>query len=144
MDTGFSIALHLLILISESETPLSSAAMAASVGTNPSFVRKILGALKRAGLITSRRGAAGFALVRPAADVTLLQVYKAVYGKGEVEIFPMHGNPNDECLVGRYIHPTLGEVFGAIRAEAERKMAATTVADCIADMRNRAKTDGAI
>ncbi|WP_369525278.1 hypothetical protein [Parvibacter caecicola] len=82
--------------------------------------------------------------MRPAAGVTLLQVYGAVYGKGEVELFPMHGNPNDECLVGRYVHSTLGEAFGAIRAEAERKMAAMTVADCIADMRNRAKADGAI
>lgn len=144
MDTRFSIALHLLILISESDVPLSSAEMARSVGTNPSFVRKVLGTLKKAGFITSRRGAAGFALAKPIEDITLLQVYAAVYGESNVEFFGMHKNPNDECLVGRYIHPTLGDAFGVIQAEAEEKMAETTVADCIADMRKRAKADGVL
>lgn len=134
--------MHLLILISESDVPLSSAEMARSVGTNPSFVRKVLGTLKKAGLITSKRGAAGFSLVRPVEDITLLQVYEAVYGESNMALFGMHKNPNDECLVGRYIHPTLGDAFGAIQAEAEEKMSATTVADCIADMRKRAQADG--
>lgn len=135
MDTRFAIAIHLLILISESEAPMSSAQMAESVGTNPSFVRKVLGALKRAGLIDSRRGATGFTLAMPVADITLLMVYEAIYGTPEVTLFGVHKNPNDECLVGRYIKPTLDEVFGKVEREARARMEETTMAECIGDMR---------
>ena len=45
MDTKFSVAVHVLILISEASTPLNSDQMAGSVGTNASYVRKILALL---------------------------------------------------------------------------------------------------
>lgn len=144
LDTRFSIALHLLILISESDRPMPSAEMARSVGTNPSFARKILGCLKRAGFITSKRGVSGFALVQPVNEITLLQVYEAVYGDGGIELFDIHKNPNDKCLVGRYIRPTLQDAFDDIQREAEQQMRQMTVADCIADMRRRAAADGAL
>ena len=48
MATKFSVAVHLLILVSEACEPLNSEQMAQSVGTNASYVRKILGLLKKA------------------------------------------------------------------------------------------------
>ncbi len=48
MDTKFSVAVHALILISESPEPIDSEKMARSVGTNASYIRKILGLLKKA------------------------------------------------------------------------------------------------
>ena len=42
MDTKFSVAVHVLILISESPDPLNSDPMAGSVGTNASYIRKYL------------------------------------------------------------------------------------------------------
>lgn len=141
MDTRFAIAIHLLILITESETPMSSAQMAESVGTNPSFVRKILGALKHAGIIDSRRGATGFTLSVPASKITLLWVYEAIYETSKVALFCMHKNPNDECLVGRYIKPTLDEVFGKVESDARARMEKTTLAECIGDMRSLIECD---
>ena len=47
MDTKFSVAIHALILVSESPRPLSSEQMAESVGTNASYIRKILALKKR-------------------------------------------------------------------------------------------------
>ena len=47
MDTKFSVAVHVLILISESPPPINSDQMAESVGTNASYVRKILALLKK-------------------------------------------------------------------------------------------------
>ena len=43
MDTRFSSAIHMLILISEAETPMTSEEIAASVGTNASYIRKVTG-----------------------------------------------------------------------------------------------------
>ena len=40
MDTKFSVAVHVLILISESPTPINSEQMAESVCTNASYSRK--------------------------------------------------------------------------------------------------------
>ena len=46
MDTKFSVAVHVLILISKSPEVMNSDQMAGSVGTNASYIRKILSLLK--------------------------------------------------------------------------------------------------
>ena len=46
MDTKFSVALHILTMISESKEVLSSQALAVSVGTNASYLRKVIALLK--------------------------------------------------------------------------------------------------
>lgn len=47
IDTKFSLAVHVIILISESVNPINSDQMAESVGTNSSYIRKILALLKK-------------------------------------------------------------------------------------------------
>lgn len=47
-----------------------------------------------------------------------------------------------DCLVGRYIQPTLKGAFGKIQDEAKKAMAKMTLAECIKDMRKQAKADG--
>lgn len=56
MDTKFSVAVHVLILISGSQPPINSNQMAGSVGTNASYIRKILALLKRAGIVEGHQG----------------------------------------------------------------------------------------
>lgn len=144
MDTRFSVAIHLLILISESDSPLSSAQMAASVGTNPSFVRKVLGSLKKAGLIESRQGRTGYTLAKPSNDITLLQISRALHKGDDASLLKVHKNPSDQCVVGRHIHSTLGLVFGSAQQEAERALESTTLTDCIDDIREREARDDAL
>lgn len=62
MDTKFSVALHILAMISESKETLNSQLLAESVGTNASYIRKILALLKNAGLIRSQQGKIGIQL----------------------------------------------------------------------------------
>ena len=64
MDTKFSSAIHALILISESETPMNSEQIAVSVGTNASYIRKLTTRLRKAEIIEGRPGISGFRLVR--------------------------------------------------------------------------------
>ncbi len=47
MDTKFSVALHILTMISESKEVLSSQALAESVGTDASYIRKVIALLKK-------------------------------------------------------------------------------------------------
>lgn len=135
MDTRFSIAVHLMILVSEADEPMSSSSMARSVGTNPSFVRKVLGLLKGAQLIDSSQGKAGFSLRKPPGEITLFQIHQAVYGDGPLELFAIHKNSSDECVVGKLIRPTLEGVFSRASDEARASLSKTTLADCIDSMR---------
>lgn len=137
MDTKFSSAIHMLILISEAQTPMSSEQIAVSVGTNPSYIRKIAGLLKNANIIDSGQGKSGFVLTVAPEELSLWRVYCAVEETEQIHLFDLHRNPNDECIVGRHIRPTLAAMFGDIEATAQREMKEKTLRDCMNDMQTR-------
>ena len=137
MDTKFSSAIHTLILISESTKPLTSEEIAASVGTNASYIRKIIGLLKKKGIVESRRGVSGFTLKPETEKLTLLQIYQAVNETETPRIFDLHQNPSDECVVGRHIKPVLTDMFTEIEDTFSHSLAEKTLADCIGLMRKR-------
>lgn len=134
MDTRFSSAIHLLIMIAGSEQPLTSEALANSVGTNPSYVRKITGLLKKQGILASRQGIRGFSLRIPPEGLSLYAIYRAINESEEVHVFDLHQNPNDACIVGRHIRPVLAETFREIEEKAEQQLRQTTLADCMDKM----------
>lgn len=137
MDTKFSVAVHMLILISESPAPMTSEQMAGSVGTNASYVRKILSLLKKAGIVDGRRGIGGCRLTDPPERLTLLRVYQAVTEQQEIHLLDMHQNPNDRCVVGRHIRPVLTGLFSDMEETFARSLEGKTLADCIAGIRSR-------
>ena len=137
-DTRFSSALHMLVLVSEAKTPMPSEQMAKSMGTNASYVRKLSGSLRKAGIVQSRRGSAGLRLVPDPSELSLLDVYLAVCETDHVELFELHRNPSDECIVGRHIAPVLGDMFKDLEEEAARELRSRTLADCIAALRAHA------
>ena len=141
-DTRFSSAVHLLILVSEAESPMSSAQIAESIGTNPSWVRRLATSLRAAGLITSRPGQAGFRLAVPAREIRLIDVYRAACGQEAVHVFEAHRNPSDACIVGRHIRPVIGELFADVDEAVARTLRGQTLADCIALMREDVEKTG--
>ena len=135
MDTKFSSAIHMLILISEAEAPMTSEEIAISVGTNASYIRKVTGMLKKKGIIESRQGIGGFQLIITPEKLTLYDIYQAISETGQVHVFGLHQNPNDQCIVGRYIRPVLTDVFRSIEEKAEQELKKTTLRDCMDRMR---------
>ena len=131
MDTRFSSAIHTLILIAASETPMTSEDIAGSVGTNASYIRKIIGSLKKKDIIESHRGISGYALKLKAEDLTLLQIYQAVVETESIGLFDLHQNPNDQCIVGRHIKPVLTEMFMEMDEAIILALSGKTLADCI-------------
>ena len=140
MDTKFSVAVHVLILISESPNPLNSDQMAGSVGTNASYIRKILALLKKGEIVDGHRGISGYSLTVAPEQLTLLQIYQVVMEKSNIHLLDIHQNPSDQCIVGRHIRPALTETFTDIEDVFARSLAGKTLADCIADIRNRINT----
>ena len=137
MDNKFSSAIHILILISESDQPLTSEEIARSVGTNASYVRKILSLLKKKGMIESHRGVRGFTLRPKPEELTLLQIYQAVNETERPDLFDLHQNPNDKCIVGRHIKPVLTGMFAELEDAFARALSQKTLTDCIGEFRNR-------
>lgn len=131
ISSRFAVAVHVLTMLATSEgEPVTSERLAASVNTNPAVIRRLLCQLARAGLTTSRLGAGGGALLaRPAAEVTLLDVYRAVEGG---DLFALHpGDPDPACPVGRHIQTVLTEATDSARRAMESALGARTLADVV-------------
>lgn len=135
MDTKFSTAIHTLILISESETPMNSEQIATSVGTNASYIRKLTTRLRKSGIIEGRRGISGFKLVKKPEDISLLDIYDSVMETESLHIFDIHQNPNDECIVGHNIRPVLNGMFRNMEERVENELSSITLKYAINNMR---------
>ena len=131
MDTKFSVAVHVLILVSESPHPMTSDQMAESVGTNASYIRKILALLKKAGIVDGHRGVSGYSLLVASDQLTLLRIYRAVTEEEQTHILDIHQNPSDLCIVGCHIRPVLSELFAQVEDSFARSLAGKTLADCM-------------
>ena len=136
MDTKFSIAVHVLILISESTSPMTSDQMAGSVGTNASYIRKILSLLKKAEIIDGHRGISGYSLTVAPEQLTLLQIYQAVMKEQKIHLLDIHQNSSDRCIVGRHIGPVLTGMFAEIEEAFARILSEKNLADCIEEIRS--------
>ena len=101
INSQFSVSIHILTLLAKfPKSPLSSAALAESVGTNPALIRKLMGRLLAAGLISVERGRdGGAALAMPARKITLRDIYLAVMEDGELH--RIHSNSNPKCPIGK-------------------------------------------
>lgn len=98
INSRLAVAIHILSLISMDEKT-SSEIIADSVNTNPVVVRRMISLLKKADILTSRAGVPGASLKKDPADITLLEVYRAV--QKQEELFAVHENPNPKCPVGK-------------------------------------------
>ena len=135
MDTKFSVAVHLLILILETPEPVNSDQMAKSVGTNASYIRKVLALMKNAGIVQGRRGISSYTLMVAPAHLALLHVYQAVMEEQRSHLLDMHHHPCDRCVVGRHIRPVLTGMFAEAEDAFARELAGKALADCIAAIR---------
>ena len=88
ISSRFTMAIHMFACIDTfSDQKMTSDFMAASIGTNPVIVRKILQQLKAAGLIEVARGTGGVTITRPLEKIhhvlykRLLEVQKAMEEK---------------------------------------------------------------
>jgi Rrf2 family protein len=135
ISSRFSVAVHVLTLLAVTPAGelLTSDRMAGSVNTNPVVIRRILGQLKKAGLVEVRAAAGGTYLRRNPADITLLDVYQAVEVV-EGNLFSMHDKPNPKCPVGRNIQAALDDTLRRAQAALEQQLAGVSVAQVVAGM----------
>ena len=139
-NTKLAVATHILTILAltpeathQKDHLVCSEAIAHSVSTNPVVVRRLVADLTRAGLVASYPGkGGGLALGRPAAQITLLEVYQAVGGE-TIFSFKAH-TPNAACPTGAQMAKVIEQHFGAIEQGARHQLATTTLADIVGEM----------
>lgn len=89
-------------------------------GVPANFLAQMLGELRNAKLVISRRGTqGGFLLARPPAEITLLDIIEAVEG----ELFEFNGNGNGGGRSSR----RLKQIWGEVREAAAEKARSYTL-----------------
>ncbi|MFZ4133753.1 MULTISPECIES: Rrf2 family transcriptional regulator [Streptomyces] len=136
-NSKLTIAAHALAWIGlyqrQGHEVATSEQIAASANTNPVVIRRLLGELRRAGLVESRRGmGAGWTLARALESMTLLDVYEAVEPG---PLFAMHrSTPDQGCVVGHGIQPTMQSVYEGIEEAVRHELARVTLAKVLQDV----------
>jgi DNA-binding IscR family transcriptional regulator len=108
----------------------TSEEIATSANTNPVVIRRLLGELREAGLVESRRGSgAGWSLTRDLASMTLLDVYDVVEPG---PLFALHrATPDQECVIGRGIQPAMQGIYGGIENTLRQELAGVTLEEVL-------------
>jgi DNA-binding IscR family transcriptional regulator len=142
ISSRFSVGIHILSLIEFNKEGISSSDfLASSVNTNPAVIRKLMGMLKKAGLVEVHPGIAGAKLAKKMSEITLLDVYKAVNVVQDNELFGMHENPNPDCPVGRHIQNTIEPIFSAAQLAMEKVLGNVLLEDVIKDIDEKSNID---
>jgi Rrf2 family protein len=139
-SSRFTVAVHVLTLLAHEEgRALTSEYIAGSVNTNPVVIRRILGLLSKARLVTSTEGAGGgTTLARPARRIRLGDVYSAVEAG---RLFgSTRSNPNPLCPVGRCVQSVLKKHFERFGARLKHEMDKVTVADVLGGVQSPARS----
>lgn len=130
ISSRFTMAVHMFACIDTfTDQRMTSDFMAASIGTNPVIIRRLLQQLKAADLVEVARGTGGVTITKPLDEITFLDIYKAVECTPDQQLFHFHENPNPECPVGRNIHHVLDEKLIRVQNAMEQELARITLKD---------------
>lgn len=129
ISSRVAVAVHVLAYLAwRRDEPVTSERMAGSVNTNAVVVRRIMGSLRNAGLVSVQPGVGGGAqLAREPQDITLLDVYHAVEEKEE--LFALHADPCRHCDIGSNIRQVLQGVFCEAHQAMQGVLGQVTIAD---------------
>jgi len=122
------MAAHALALLAGAEEGRPSALLASSVNTHAVFLRRILRDLVAAGLLEAREGrSGGYRLTRPAREITLAQVYRAIEPEGPLAA--SSSEPSYRCPVGAGMRAAFAEAARAAERGLLSALEHRTVAD---------------
>lgn len=131
-NSRLAVAAHIVcVLASKRDEFVPSHYVAASVNTNPVVIRRILGALTKAGIVASEKGKAGGSKLLRCPDA--ISLWDLATALGERHFFAVHKNPvNPKCPVSCRMKDALGKAFATAERAAQRQLARVTVKELAA------------
>jgi Rrf2 family protein len=136
VNTQFSIAVHILAgLGCRNGRHTTSSELAMSVNTSPSFVRRTLSKLSKAGLVETATGKAGACwLAKKPEQISLRDVYRAVDAP---KVFAIHAYANQKaCPVSCNIKKALDHALTRTQKAMEKSLDDISLAQIIADIKS--------
>ncbi|MEV6570197.1 Rrf2 family transcriptional regulator [Streptomyces sp. NPDC051577] len=137
LSGGVEWALHCCVVLTAASEPVPAARLALLHDVSPSYLAKQMQALSRAGLVASVQGkTGGYALTRPASEITVLDVVLAVDGADpafvctEIRQRGPLGAPPEKCAKPCGI----ARVMGAAEAAWRESLRGVTIGDLVASM----------
>src|ERR1700726_4722162 len=133
----FTVAAHIMAALGYKRgEEISSATLADSVNADPTFVRKSLSKLSKAGLVVTKRGKSGSSvLARPPRQITLLDIYRA---SAAPPAFAIHSYPVEKrCPVSRNLKECMSGILAQAQESFERSLAKISVADLVSQIREK-------
>jgi len=133
----FSIAIHIMAALAcGCDRDLTSADLARSVNTSPSFLRRILAKLSKAGLVKTTTGKAGkCSLARDAKSISLLNIYRAVDAPRAFAIH--HYSEQKACMVSCHIKAALDKALDKTQEAMESSLDDMSLAEIAAEVRKK-------
>jgi Rrf2 family protein len=135
VNTQFSIAVHIMAALGYTcGQDATSSRLAMSVNTSPSFVRRILSKLSKAGLVETTTGKSGTCrLAKQPKDITLLDIYRAVDAP---KAFSIHAYPEQKpCPVSCNIKAALEHALAKTQKAMETSLGEMTLACILSDVK---------
>ncbi|AOR34540.1 Rrf2 family transcriptional regulator [Streptomyces fodineus] len=127
--SDYAVRAVLELAVRQGNGPVKAEEIAAAQGIPHKFLEGILGDLRRAGIVDSRRGGGGgYRLARDAAEVTVADVIRAVDGP----IVSVRGERPTGLAYTGTAQPLL-PLWIALRAGVRRILEGVTLADLAAD-----------
>lgn len=134
--TSLQVMLSLALAHESGVALLSSADLAEGVGTNPSAVRKLVGALLRAQLVESVMGkAGGVRLARPPAEITLGEIY--VSAVGDKRVLARRADIAHRCVVTNNLEPFVEELSAEVEDAIVTRLRGRTLLESLAELHRR-------
>ncbi|KJZ20319.1 RrF2 family transcriptional regulator [Loktanella sp. S4079] len=135
-DSRLSSVLHALLHMAEQGKPITSEVLAKCMCTNPVVVRRTMGLLRNAGLVTSERGhAGGWRINAELSKVTLFDLHDAL---GEPAFFAIgNRNENPNCLVEQSVNAALDDTLAQAEALLIARFKSVTLAQLAAEFARR-------
>src|SRR5580700_1698508 len=131
----FTVAAHIMAALGFFHGKgISSTTLAESVNADPTFVRKSLSKLSKAGLITTTRGKNGASrLTRSPKQITLLDIYRA---SAAPPTFAIHRYPAyKKCPISSNIKGCMSSVLKKAQDSFENTLDEIALADVVGEIR---------
>ena len=134
INTQFPIAVHLMAALGHrSGRDTTSTQLAMSVNTSPSFVRRTLAKLSRAGLVETATGKAGACwLAKDAKNISLLNIYQAVDAPKAFSIH--HYTEQKACPVSCHIKEALDQALAKTQKAMETSLDDISLAEIVSQV----------
>ncbi len=134
----FAVAAHIMAALGYVHgKEISSAILADSVNADPTFVRKSLSKLSKAGLVVTKRGKSGASMLsRSPRQITLLDIYRA---SAAPPAFAIHSYPVEKrCPVSCHLKECMSGLLSQAQISFERSLSKMTLAHLISQIREKA------